>query len=140
MKAGPIILIEDDIDDQEIFKDVIVELGTSNELLIFPVTSDAYDFLKNTETQPFVIFCDLNLPVENGIDFKRRLDADPELRRKSIPFVFYSTSINQETVNEAYTTMTIQGFFRKKETFSAIRENIRLILEYWKECKHPNAV
>ena len=138
MKAGPIVLVEDDIDDQEIFRDVISEIGVSNELRIFNNCIDAFNYLLETTEQPFIIFCDVNLPLLNGIEFKRKIDANDYLRKKSIPFVFYSTTVNQETVNEAYTKMTIQGFFRKKESFSEIKSNINTILEYWKECSHPN--
>lgn len=140
MKEGPIILIEDDLDDQEIFRDIVKELNTPNELIILDNCPEAFKYLKATTEQPFIIFCDVNLPVQSGIEFKKQIDNDPDLRKKSIPFIFYSTSVNQETVNEAYTKMTVQGFFRKKENFQEIKSNIKLILEYWKTCKHPNTV
>ena len=140
MKEGPIILIEDDLDDQEIFRDVIKELNQPNDLIIFSNCPEGFKYLKVTSEQPFIIFCDVNLPVQNGIEFKKQIDEDPELRKKSIPFVFYSTSVNQATVNEAYTKMTVQGFFQKKESFQEIKANIKLILEYWKACKHPNTM
>ena len=140
MKAGPILLIEDDIDDQEIFKEAVAELAVSNELIIFDNSIDAFNYLLETTDQPFIIFCDVNLPLLNGIEFKRKIDSNEELRRKSIPFIFYSTTVNQDAVNEAYTKLTIQGFFRKKESFSDIKSNIKTILDYWKECKHPNTI
>lgn len=140
MKAGPILLIEDDIDDQEIFREAVSELGVPNELIIFNNSIDAFNYLLQTTDQPFIIFCDVNLPLLNGIEFKRKIDSNEDLRRKSIPFIFYSTTVNQDAVNEAYTKMTIQGFFRKKESFSDIKTNIKTILDYWKECKHPNTM
>ena len=102
--------------------------------------NDALNYLKTTADQPFVIFCDVNMPGLSGIEFKRRIDDDQQLRRKSIPFVFYSTSVDQKTVNEAYTQMTVQGFFQKKNSIEAIKNAIRLILDYWSECKHPNTI
>ena len=140
MKDGPIILIEDDLDDQEIFRDCVKELILPNDLIIFDNCPEAFIYLKVTPEQPFIIFCDVNLPVQNGIEFKRHIDEDPELRRKSIPFIFYSTSVNQATVNEAYTKMTVQGFFQKKESYHEIKSNIKLIMDYWKTCKHPNTM
>lgn len=138
MKSGPIVLIDDDIDDQEVFTDIVKELGLVNALLCFDNCEDAFHYLVKTTDQPFVIFCDVNLPGMKGTEFKRQIDADPGLRRKSIPFIFHSTAINQEVVNEAYTEMTVQGFFQKKNSYDEIRENIRLIVAYWKECHHPN--
>jgi len=140
MKSGPIIVIDNDVDDQEVFEDVLKSLGVSNELVLLDNCNDALNYLKTTADQPFVIFCDVNMPGLSGIEFKRRIDDDQQLRRKSIPFVFYSTSVDQKTVNEAYTQMTVQGFFQKKNSIEAIKNGIRLILDYWSECKHPNTI
>ena len=140
MKSGPIIVIDNDVDDQEVFEDVLKSLGVSNELVLLDNCNDALNYLKTTADQPFVIFCDVNMPGLSGIEFKRRIDDDQQLRRKSIPFVFYSTSVDQKTVNEAYTQMTVQGFFQKKNSIEEIKDAIRLILDYWSECKHPNTI
>src|SRR5258708_33408023 len=108
-KSGPIIIIEDDPDDEGILEEVIKELNITTKLIYFTNGTEAFDFLKVTSDQAFIIFCDVNLPEQNGIEFKRQIDEDKELRNKSIPFVFYSTSVNQSFVNEAYTQMTVQG-------------------------------
>jgi response regulator RpfG family c-di-GMP phosphodiesterase len=138
MKSGPIIFVEDDIDDKEIMEEVLKELNIPNKLIWFKNADDAWHYLKTTPDQPFIIFSDVNLPKLNGIDFKRRIDYDMELRRKSIPFIFYSTAVTQQIVNEAYTQMTVQGFFQKSNGFEEMKENIKLILDYWMACKHPN--
>ena len=138
MKSGSIILIEDDIDDRDIFSDILKELQVPNVLNWFDNCNDAFAYLKAMDEQPFIIFSDVNLPGLNGIDFKRKIDEDPELRRKSIPFIFYSTSVDQHIVNKAYTEMTVQGFFQKKSSFAEIRTTIKLIIEYWHACTHPN--
>jgi CheY-like chemotaxis protein len=138
MKSGPIILIEDDPDDKDVFQDILKDLKVSNPLIWFRNCDDAFAYLKTTSEQPFMIFCDVNLPGTNGIDCKRQIDEDKELRRKSIPFIFCSTSVDQKTVNEAYTKMTVQGYFQKKNTYAELKEMIKLIVAYWEDCKHPN--
>ena len=138
MKSGPIIVIEDDPDDRDVFNDIMKELGIPNPVIWFNLCDDAFDYLKKTTEQPFIIFCDVNVPRLNGVEFKRKIDSNPQLRRKSIPFVFYSTSVDQKTVNEAYTQMTVQGFFQKKNSYSELKETIKLILDYWNDCLHPN--
>ncbi len=70
--SGPIIIVEDDIDDQEIFADVIKELGISNELIFFPRCPEALQFLQTSTKQPFIIICDINLPGLNGLEFKNK--------------------------------------------------------------------
>ena len=137
-KTGPIILIEDDADDQEIFKEAISQIGIKNELICFSTTFEALEFLNKMTGQPFLIFCDVNLPIQSGMDFKRQVDDDPELRRKSIPFLFYSTSVDKRSVTEAYTQMTIQGFFQKDFNYADIISRLRVIFEYWYGCEHPS--
>ncbi|RZJ67269.1 MAG: response regulator [Flavobacterium sp.] len=137
-KTGPILLIEDDIDDKELFAMAIKDLGVPNEVIWFRSGEKGYDYLSSTDKSVFVIFCDINMPLLNGLDFKKSIDDDPVLRQKSIPFVFYSTSANQRDVNEAYTHLAVQGFFKKKTEFKAMKEEIRLILDYWRNCIHPN--
>lgn len=139
MHAGPIIFVEDDIDDQEIFTSILEDLEVKNQLIWFNLAEKAFEYLKTTTDSPFIIFSDVNLPKLNGIEFKRRIDTDHELREKSIPFVFYTTSVSQSSVNEAYTKMTVQGFFQKGSTYDEIKKHLQLILEYWQICRHPNS-
>lgn len=138
MKSGPIIVIEDDVDDKEVLEDILNELKISNKLIWFDKSDAAFKYLKTTSEQPFIIISDVNLPLESGVEFKRRIDNDPLLRQKSIPFVFYSTSVKQQTVNEAYTQMTVQGFFQKGNSHEEIKRHIKLIVDYWQVCRHPN--
>lgn len=138
MKSGPIIVIEDDADDKGLFEETIQELNISNKLIWFNNCDAAWDYLKSTPEQPFIIFSDVNLPRKNGIEFKRQIDNDEQLRRKSIPFIFYSTSVSQHIVNEAYTEMTVQGFFQKSNGYEEMKRNIKLIIDYWEACRHPN--
>ena len=94
MKSGPIIIIDDDADDRAIFESALEELTINNKRLWFTNCKDAFDHLRKTDEQPFIIFCDVNIPELAGIEFKRQLDKDPSLRKKSIPFIFYSTSVD----------------------------------------------
>jgi CheY-like chemotaxis protein len=139
-KSGPIVIVEDDLDDQTILEEVIKETGTTNELLFFTNGPAAFEFLKTTTSQPFLILSDVNLPIQSGIEFKRSIDADPQLRHKSIPFVFFSTSVDKTFVTQAYTEMTVQGFFKKATSFDELVKVMRLIMDYWKLCKHPNTI
>ena len=139
MKPGPIILIEDDVEDKDVFLDILKDLDISNPVIWFQNCDDAFSYLKMTSEQPFIIFCDLNLPGMNGIECKGQIDEDKELRKKSIPFVFFSTAVDQKTVNDAYTKMTVQGFFHKKNTYNDLKDTVKLIFAYWDECKHPNS-
>jgi CheY-like chemotaxis protein len=138
MPNEPIVIIDDDTDDHYIFDEVCTNLNLGNERKFFTSALAALEYLKSTSDQPFIIFCDMNMPKISGLDLRRTIDRDEELRRKSIPFIFFTTAASKRQINEAY-DMAVQGFFLKESTFDETEKVLRLILEYWKKCKHPNA-
>jgi CheY-like chemotaxis protein len=137
--SGVILIIEDDPDDHEIFEALVRELGINNDIKWFLNAQAGFDYLKNTNEKTFIIFSDVNMPGLNGIEFKRQIDADPELRKKSIPFVFLTTYASQDAVNEAFTKMTVQGFFKKESNYVQMKTVLKAIFDYWIYSKHPNA-
>jgi response regulator RpfG family c-di-GMP phosphodiesterase len=139
MHDGPLILVDDDEDDKLILEEILRDIAIKNQVRWFSNCKDAFDYLLHTSEKPFVILCDVNLPGQDGISFKQEIDGNPFLRQKSIPFVFYSTYVDQRLVTKAYTEMTVQGFFRKSNSYEEVKSDMRLILEYWKRCHHPNS-
>jgi CheY-like chemotaxis protein len=137
LKNGPIILVEDDMDDQEIIIDALKTLGLQNEIKTFDTGQKALDFLKIMEKQPFLIISDVNLPVMNGLQLKSEIQNNEYLRSKSIPFIFLTTSGDKKAVEEAY-DLQVQGFFVKEITYEGINKQLRGIVDYWKSCRHPN--
>ncbi|RYY21943.1 MAG: response regulator [Chitinophagaceae bacterium] len=135
---GPIVIIEDDEDDQEFYSSTLSTLGIANEVMYFDAAEPAYKFLEDTSTQPFLIICDINLPGMSGIEFKKKIYENPYLRHKSIPFIFLSTSSNKNSVTEAY-NMMVQGYFVKPNSVKELTTLIEQIISYWKVCKHPNS-
>jgi CheY-like chemotaxis protein len=77
------------------------------------------------------------MPGMNGIEMRNEIINDPYLREKSIPFVFYSTAANPYQIRRAY-ELTVQGFFQKPSTYPELVQMLKLILDYWKVCRHPN--
>ncbi|HEY0047148.1 MAG TPA: response regulator [Flavobacterium sp.] len=137
-RLGPIVIVEDDRDDKEIFESILEDLEVENRVEWFLDADSAYEYLKNTKEHIFIIFSDVNLPGKSGLEFKLRVDLDPDLRKASIPFVFFSTNASQPEVNNAYSHMTVQGFFKKGTNYVEMKEMINVILVYWKYCRHPN--
>ena len=138
-RSGPIILVDDDREDQELVEEVLTEMQVENKRIYFFDCLKAFDYLKTTTDKPFLILCDINLPGVNGLEFKMKIDNDSQLRAKSIPFVFFSTAVDQKSVDKSYKEMTVQGFFKKENTMAGLRNSLSLILEYWAVCKHPNS-
>jgi CheY-like chemotaxis protein len=138
-KSGPIIIVEDDLDDRELIESAIRNSGIQNKITFFGNGEDALHYLLETLEQPMIILCDVNMPKMNGIEFKRRIDEDKMLREKSIPFVFFTTSVEKSTVTETYTQLTVQGFFEKSYSLDELNSTIKLIMDYWKMCRHPHS-
>jgi len=60
------------------------------------------------------------------------------LRTKAIPFIFLSTSADPKAVYDAF-ELSVQGFFVKENTYDGIQQQLRQIIDYWRNCKHPNS-
>ena len=134
---GPIIAIEDDVDDQFLLKTAITELQIVNNIVFFENGLEALVYLESTQEQPFLILCDINMPIMNGLELREHIDKNEYLRKKSIPFVFLSTADNPHIVEAAYNSK-IQGFYKKLSNFVDYKKQIRIIVDYWENCLHPN--
>lgn len=137
-KTGPIIIVDDDPDDQHLSQEIITGLGMTNKVLPFITALDALDYLMNgLEEQPFIIMSDINLPKMNGIELKKAIEANEELRKRSIPFVYYSTSGEKSIVDKAF-SLQVQGFFVKATSIDEMRQCFKVIFDYWRISRHPN--
>ena len=135
-KSGPIIIIEDDIDDQEILKEVIEELHIPNIVLFFNSCVNAMDYLLTTLEKPLLILSDINLPSMTGMELKQQINQNDFLKKKSIPFIFLSTTSDNNIISTAY-EMQIQGFFVKPGTMALLKEVIKTIVDYWRISRFP---
>jgi CheY-like chemotaxis protein len=134
---GPIIIIEDDIDDQEMFIEVFGRLPYTNKLEFFADGESALGFLNSTSVNPFLILSDINIPKLDGFALRSKIRMDADLQRKCIPYLFFSTASNQRMVIDAY-SMSVQGFFVKQNKLDELEKTIVVIMEYWKRCVSPN--
>ena len=135
--SGPIVLVDDDEDDYELFSLVLQKEGISNPVLHFTNGSKALDYLNQTEDHPFIILSDMNMPKMGGIELKTAIDNDDRLRKQAIPFVFFTTSGAEIAVKRAY-ELNVQGFFVKKDTMERLSLQVRQIYDYWQESLHPD--
>ncbi|KFF03348.1 response regulator [Flavobacterium reichenbachii] len=138
-KGGPIIIIEDDLDDQDILTDVFKELDYKNKIIFFSDGEKALEYLTFTDVEPFIIFSDINMPKLSGIDLRAKIHENEDLRLKSIPYLFFSTSAEQKHVIDAY-SKSIQGFFVKPSEYGEIKRIIKTIVSYWEACVSPNYI
>jgi CheY-like chemotaxis protein len=136
MNDAPVLIINDDTDDQEFLKDAWNDLGFPNELVFFNNGEDVLNYLRTKKISPFLILCDVNLPKMDGFRLKQSIFEDAELNHLSIPFVFWSDEVSKAQIQKSY-DLGGNGFFVKGDTFEAIKQSLVEIVQYWKRSKTP---
>ncbi|MGZ3846451.1 MAG: response regulator [Flavisolibacter sp.] len=135
-KRGPIIIVEDDHDDQEVLREVFEELQIPNILRFFSSCVEALNYLLTTVERPFLIISDINVPAMSGIELKEKINENDFLRRKNIPFIFLSTNSETATVSKAFDLLA-QGYFVKPVRLTDIKEMVAKIVDYWMMSSRP---
>lgn len=136
-KNGPIIIIEDDHEDQEIFSEVLNELNFPNEIMFFSDGEKALDYLISSDVKPFLILSDINMPKLDGFELRDKVQNNEQLRLRCIPYLFFTTAASQDAVINAY-SKSIQGFFVKPLTYTDLKRVLKNIVLYWQDCHSPN--
>jgi CheY-like chemotaxis protein len=101
-KNGPIVVIEDDIDDQQLLMMVFSQLGCENEIVFFQAGEDALAYLIDPSMFPFLVLSDINMPKTSGYELKQIARREGILREKCIPFLFFTTGASDTNVCDAY--------------------------------------
>jgi CheY-like chemotaxis protein len=136
-KNGPVIIIEDDADDQEFLVEIFKKLNYGNKVLFFFDGQEALEHINASDDLPFLILSDINMPKLNGFALREKLKTDEKLSNKCIPYLFFSTAVSQKAVIDAY-SQSVQGFFVKQNSMAELEKTISVIMEYWRRCAAPN--
>ncbi len=92
-------LIDDDIDDQEIFRMAIQRVHPSITCTCVNNAVDALHQLRETAILPNCIFLDINMPRMNGIACLKALKQITRL--DDVPVYMYSTAADPRILNES---------------------------------------
>lgn len=126
MRPELILLVEDDIDDQGLFKDALWEIDKNIQLVIASNGVEALQKIRtNSAMIPDYIFMDLNMPMMNGIQCLTEFKKIPFL--KNIPIVIYSTSSYPKDAEEAKTAGAFQ-YMIKPFSFPEFCSSLKKIL------------
>jgi CheY-like chemotaxis protein len=121
-----ILLADDDTDDCIFFKEALGELLLSTHLTTVHDGEQLMQLLTNeTNVLPHVLFLDLNMPRKNGFECLTEIKLSKKL--KQLPVIVFSTSFEQEVVNQLYKNRA-QYFIRKPSEFSQFKKIIQLSL------------
>lgn len=134
-KTGPIIIIDDDLDDQDLLRELFTELNLKNEVQFFPEGESALEYISNPEIKPFLIISDVKMPRMDGFEL-RKLVASRSEHSRTTPFLFFTTGSTAQALHTAYIN-SVQGIFQKPVKYSDWKETITNIVQYWSGCMAP---
>lgn len=134
-KQGPIVIVDDDADDQYLYQKTLEKFQLSNPLLFFDNGLEALKYLKDSNSDPFIIFCDINMPLMNGLQLREEMCKSSMLCKKNTPFIFMSTSARPSDIEKA-TSLYTHGFFQKEASFDKNEALLKHIIEYWGNCRY----
>jgi CheY-like chemotaxis protein len=135
--VNTIVVIDDDEDDHYLLTRIFERIGVSKQVVFFSQGDKALTYLKNPAAEPFIILCDVNMPLMTGLEFRRRMMQDESMLKKNTPFIFFSTAAMISMVKEAY-DLRVQGFFIKEQSLEKMESTLKVIFDYWEKCEHPN--
>jgi CheY-like chemotaxis protein len=96
-----VLLIDDDEEDQEIFKDALKEVDSLLHCSVANDGEEALSLLNDALLKPDLIFIDMNMPKLNGKQVLQALKSSGSLR--DVPVVMYSTFFGPKDVEEIIT-------------------------------------
>ena len=136
MDTKPILLVEDNPDDEALTLRALKKNNIRNEVVVAHDGAEALDYLfatgayagRDTEVMPQVILLDLKLPKVVGLDVLRKMRADS--RTKLLPVVIL-TSSNEEVDRINGYGLGANSYIRKPVEFGDFMEAVRQLGLYW---------
>ena len=136
MNTRPILLVEDNPDDEALMIRALTKNGIANEIVVAHDGVEALDYLfgegqhegRDVEDVPELILLDLKLPKIDGLDVLRRLRDDS--RTKYVPVVVLTTSSEQRDIIESY-NLGANSYVTKPVDFNEFMDATRQLGTYW---------
>ena len=86
-----VLLVDDDLDDRNTFRDALSELRIETNLVMLEDGRELISYLKDTShKRPDILFLDLNMPYRSGVDCLIEIRSHQEFSDLSV--AIYSTS------------------------------------------------
>ena len=132
-KSVDILLVEDNADHVELIVKALRNNNVLNEVHVVTSGEEAMDALHQRgsyfdKARPGLILLDIKLPGMDGIEFLRRIKADPKL--KPIPVVVLTTSAGEKEIVESY-SCGANSYIVKPVDFEQFVKVIKDLKLYW---------
>lgn len=119
-----ILLIDDDEDDHDIFREAISIVKPNCEMTFAKDGEQGLTQL-NSGLRPDFIFLDVNMPKMDGKEFLMNVKGNPDL--KKIPVIIYSTSKHKSALGE-YIALGATNYITKPSEFNLLLSYLKSIL------------
>lgn len=121
-----ILLIDDDVDDQLIFQEIMQEISSGIECFTAGNGLQGLGLLDEMQPPPAIIFLDLNMPLVNGWEFLERLKKNDKMSQ--IPVIIMTTSDDKIDKKRAV-DHGARTFLTKTANLTLLRQSIRDVLK-----------
>lgn len=136
-----ILLVEDDPNDLELTRHVLMEERICNVIHVARDGEEALDFLfcrgpfsGRSPRHPKLILLDLKLPKVDGLEVLEQIKRDPGMR--SVPVVIL-TSSKQECDRLHGYQLGVNSYIQKPVDFDQFRRTIKSLGYYWLVVNEP---
>jgi two-component system response regulator len=136
----PILLIEDNPDDEALTLRAFKKSNISNEIVVVRDGAEALAYLFPADGDgldapcPALVLLDLNLPKVGGLEILRRMQADA--RTQPIPVVVLTSSKLEEDIFDSYRSGA-NAYVRKPVKFSEFADAVRAVGVFWLLLNEP---
>jgi CheY-like chemotaxis protein len=120
-----ILLADDDIDDRELFEDIVKEINPSISVRCVPDGTELMRTLRSSNVIPDLLFLDLNMPGKNGKECLREIRANNGL--KNLKVIIYSTSSLAQDIYDTH-GFGANLFLKKPSSYNVALDSLRKIL------------
>lgn len=136
MAAKPILLVEDNPDDEELILLALKEHKIANEIVVVRDGVEALEYIFATgkfagralSVAPALVLLDLKLPKLSGMDVLKRVRGDP--RTKILPVVILTSSNEEQDIISTY-NLGANSFVRKPIDFQEFHDVVKQLSVYW---------
>jgi two-component system response regulator len=136
MNERPILLVEDNKDDELLTLRALRKNNILNEVIVVRDGAEALDYLfvrgahasRDADILPQVVLLDLNLPKVSGLSVLKQVRAEERLRM--LPVVVLTSSKEDEDIIQSY-ALGANSYVRKPVEFEKFSEAVKTLGLYW---------
>lgn len=136
MTARPILLVEDNPDDEALALRAFSKIQISNEIIVARDGVEALDYLfatgphagRDISRQPSVVLLDLKLPRIDGLEVLRRMRKNE--RTRILPVVILTSSKEEQDIVQGY-NLGANSYVRKPVDFNEFAKAVSQLGVYW---------